>query len=43
MEAILAITEGKFTIAETWRNPATRTPEAALAMKESTKNERTER
>lgn len=39
MEAILGITERNSAIAETWRNPATRTPEATMAMKDSMKNE----
>ena len=39
MEAILGITERNSAIAETWRNPATRTPEATTAMKNSMKNE----
>ena len=42
MEAILAISERNFAIAETWRNPATRTPEVTMAMKESMKNEQAE-
>ena len=39
MEAILGISERNFTIAETWRNPATRTPEVTAEMKDSFKNE----
>lgn len=42
MQVILAITERNFAIAETWRNPATRTPEATTALKESMKNEAAE-
>ncbi len=39
MEAILAISKRNFALVETWRNPATRTPEATAAMVESMKNE----
>jgi hypothetical protein len=39
MEAIIAISVRNIAIAETWRNPATRTPEVTAAMKDSFKNE----
>jgi hypothetical protein len=39
MEAIIAISERNIAIAEKCGNPATRTPEATAAMKESMKNE----
>lgn len=42
IEAIIAICEKNSAIAETWRNPATRTPEATAAMKDSFKNESAE-
>lgn len=39
MEAIIAISERAYAIAEKWRNPATRTLEVTAALKESLKNE----
>lgn len=39
MEAIIAISGRNFAIAETWRNAATRTPDATAALKDSMKNE----